>query len=258
MTTRFYLIIALVCGLGLSAFASGETFETLVAGKDSFTNVTVLNKTRTDVFISHSQGMTSLKVKDLGLSTQLKLGYQVELPKPKKTEAIMNAVDVNRLENDPRVQETEAVLAEKFSQAVEQFDKRIFYAFIAAIILCYLSFCSLCRSIAMKSANAPTQLIPLIWLPLLKQIPLLKAAGMGPWWILTNFVPGLFLLTYIIWSIKITQTRGKHIAFGIMLLFPVTNIIAFLYLAMSGSGPAEESGNRNIITLQSNQRREAA
>lgn len=258
MSTRFFLMIALVCALSPRAWAADEVFETLNIGKDSFTNVTVLNKTRNDVFISHSKGMASLKVKDLDLATQFKLGYQVELPKPKKTEVLLNAVDVSRLESDPRVQEVEALVAAKFTEAVENFDPRIFYAIIAGVILIYLSFCSLCRAICMKSANAPAQLIPLIWLPFLKQVPLLKAAGMSPWWILTNFVPGLFLVTYIVWSIRIAQTRGKHIAWGILLLFPVTNLFAFLYLALSGNGNSEESDRRNIITLQSSPRREAA
>lgn len=258
MSMRLYLIITLMCALGFSAFAADESFETLAVGKDSFTNVTVLNKNRSDVFISHSRGMANLKVKDLDLATQLKLGYQIEMPRPKKTEALMKAVNMDRLESDPRVQEAEALVTAKFAEAIDQLDPRIFYGFIAALIFSYLSFCSLCRSICMKSANAPAQVIPLIWLPLLKQIPLLKAAGMSPWWILTNIIPVLPLVPYIIWSIKITQTRGKHIAFGIMLLLPVTNIFAFLYLAMSGDGKEEGSDRRNVITLDAGPRREAA
>ena len=256
---RIAMAILLTWTVVLPAVAADETFGTLTVGGETFTNVMVLTKTRNDVFISHARGMASLKVKQLDTLTQIKLGYLVEAPKTARTPSIQGKVaDIARMEADPRVQAVEAELAARFIQALEQFDPRIFYGLIAAIILSYLSFSSLCRSICMKVAGPPKQLIPLIWLPLLKQIPLLKAAGMSPAWILTNLIPGLFLVTYIVWSFKITKARGKNVAVAVFLLLPVTNLFAFLYLAMSGDTANEDSKKRNVISLQSPSRREAA
>lgn len=261
-SVRAGLTILVAWMVALPALAADETFDTLTVGNATFTNVVVLNKTRNDVFISHSRGMASMKVKELDTATQIKLGYLVEMPKPVQSESIKQikekVADIREIESDPRVQAAEAELAARFTQAVEQFDPRIFYALIAAIILSYLSFSSLCRSICMKAATPPTQMIPLIWVPLLKQVPLLKAAGMSPAWILTNLIPGLFAITYIVWSFKIAKARGKHVAVAVLLLLPVTNLFAFLYLAMSRGAGDEEPVNRNIITLQTPPRREAA
>jgi hypothetical protein len=259
MLIRIWLFVVLAGSVAVAAPGVDEKFDFLTIGTNSFTNVTVLNKTRTDVFISHSKGMVSLKVKDLDTPAQLKLGYQIEQPKPTKTEAIKQTMaGITEMKEDPRVQAAEAEVFTRFAEALEQFDPRIFYGFIAAIILSYLSFSSLCRSICLKVATPPKDLIPLVWLPLLKQLPMLKAAGMSPAWMLTNLVPGLFLITYVVWSFKITQARGKHVAAAVFLLLPVTNLFAFLYLAMSG-GAAEPAGDRrNIISLHSPQRREAA
>lgn len=237
-----------------------EKFPTLTIGTNTFTNVTVLTKTRTDVFISHSSGMASLKVKEIDTAAQLKLGYQVAAPRPKPSEAFKKLTALTQeAEADPRVQAAEELAAERFLIAIEQYGNQLIYGLVAALILSYLSFSSMCRSICVKVAAVPKDLLPLVWLPLLKQLPLLKAAGMSPWWFLTNLVPGAILITYIVWGFKISRARGKNPAVGVLFLLPVFNIFAFLYLTasrgVSGSG---SSGGRNVIALQSSPKREAA
>jgi len=246
---------------GYSARAADEKFDTLTVGHQTFTKVLVLSKTRTDVFISHARGMTSLKVKDLDVDTQLKLGYQVEQPKPskiKEMEKAFKAPDLENLEQDPRMKNLDAETAARISEWIKQLDPMAIYGFLGGLALFYLLFCFLCRSLCLKTAAPPTALVPLVWFPLVKQIPLLKAAGMSPWWILTSFIPPLYLVTYIMWSFKIVQARGKHVIFAIMLLFPVTNILSFLFLALSRGCGDEDSSNPNVITLQSGPRKEAA
>lgn len=237
-----------------------EKFPTLTIGSVTFTNVTVLTKTKADVFISHSSGMASLKVKELDTETQLKLGYQVASPRPKPAEAFKKLTTLTReVEADPRIQAAEELAAERFLLAEEQYGDRLAYGFIAALILSYLSFSSMCRSICVKVASAPKDLLPLVWLPLFKQLPLLKAAGMSPLWFLTSFIPGAFLITYVVWGFKISRARGKNPAVGILFLLPVLNILAFLYLAASsGVAGSASSGGRNVIALQSSPKREAA
>jgi hypothetical protein len=213
------------------------------------------------VFISHAKGMASLKVKDLDVATQLKLGYQVEQPKPNKMvqmEEAFKAPDLENLEEDPRMKKLDAETVARVSQIIKQLDPTAIYGILGGLALFYLLFCFLCRCLCLKTAAPPTALVPLVWFPLVKQIPLLKAAGMSPWWILTNFVPPLFLITFIIWSFKIVQARGRHVIFGIMLLFPVTNILSFLFLALSRGCGDDGTSNPNVITLQSGPRKEAA
>lgn len=254
------LLSASLCWSAETAAPKDEKFDTLTIGSVTFTNVTVLNKTKADVFISHSAGMASLKVKELDLTTQLKLGYQVAPPRPKASDTFKKITALSQeVEADPRVQLAEELAAERLGLALEQYGDRLLYGFVAVLILSYLSFSSLCRSICVKVAAPPKELLPLVWLPLLKQIPLLKAAGMSPWWILTNFVPGLFLITYIVWGFKVSQARGKNPAVGVLLLLPILNIFAFLYLAMSsGVAGGASAGGRNVIALHSSPNRKAA
>lgn len=249
-------------GDALGATVVEEKFDTLTIGKETFTNATVLSKTRTDVFISHSRGMASFKVRDLDVPAQLKLGYQIEPPKQPKTEVLRQKVAViTDFESNPQVQAAEVEAVSRLSEPLErleELDPRIFYGFIAAIILSYLSFSGMCRSICMKAAIPPKDVILLVWLPLLKQIPLLKAAGMSPVWILTNLIPGLFVVTYAVWSFKITKARGKHVATAVFLLLPVFNVFAFLYLAFSSGAGESEEDNRKIISFQSTSHQKAA
>ena len=233
--------------------AVDDKFDSLRAGTNVYTKVTVLNKTRNDVFISHAQGMASIKVRDLDTATQLKLGYQVEPAKQTAVEKVIEASDLRRFEDDPRVQEIEGELIRQAESYIELLDQNTMYAIVAFIVLSYLLFSFLCRCICVKTSNPPS---PLIWLPFFKQIPLFKAAGMSGWWILSNFVPGLSLIAYMIWSIRIAQSRAKSVVWGVMLLLPVTNILAFLYLALSSDGRIKPA-RKNVISLGST-RREAA
>jgi hypothetical protein len=237
--------------------AVDEKFDSLRAGTNVYSKVTVLNKTRNDVFISHAQGMASIKVRDLDDATQLKLGYQVEPPRQTAVEKVIQASNLRqlqRVEDDPRVQEVEEHLVREAEPYIQLLDENTTHAIVAFVVLSYLLFSFLCRCICVKTSNPPS---PLIWIPFFKQIPLFKAAGMSGWWILSNFVPGLFLIAYIIWSFRIAQSRAKSVVWGVLLLLPVTNILAFLYLALSGDGKVKP-GRRNVISLQQNPRRDAA
>jgi len=259
---RCVLVASILVFAGqFSLRAADEKFETLTVGRQTYTKVLVLSKSRNDVFISHAKGMTSLKVKDLDVPTQLKLGYQVEQPKPSKMvqmEEAFRAPDLENLQEDPRMKRLDAKTTAWISQAVKQLDPTAIVGILGGLALFYLLFCFLCRFLCLKTAAPPTALVPLVWFPFVKQIPLLKAAGMSPWWILTSFVPPLFLVTYIIWSFKIVQARGKHVIFAIMLLLPVTNILSFLFLALSRGCGDDEPSNSNVITLQSGPRKDAA
>src|SRR5882672_8747444 len=155
MIRRFLLAWMLVFVSGYSARAADEKFETLTVGHQTFTKVLVLSKSRNDVFISHARGMTSLKVKDLDVATQLKLGYQVEQPKPskmKEMEKVFKAPDLENLEEDPRMKNLDAATAARVSQFVKQLDPTAISGILGGLALFYLVFCFLCRSLCLKTA----------------------------------------------------------------------------------------------------------
>jgi hypothetical protein len=72
-------------------------------------------------------------------------------------------------------------------------------------------------------------------------IPLLRAAGMSPWLFLALFVPVVNLIIWIVWCFRICRVRQKSAFVGLLMLLPVTNILAFVYLALSGYGPEADS-----------------
>jgi len=56
----------------------------------------------------------------------------------------------------------------------------------------------------------------------------------------------------ILWPLKIAKACGKSVWIGVLLLLPVTNLLAFLYLAFSG-GAAEsddEPPEPKVMSLQ--------
>jgi hypothetical protein len=250
-------VLAVILGLATASShgAAEETFETLAVGTNVYTKVTVLSKTRSDLFVSHSKGMGNIKVKDLEPSVQLRLGYQIEQPKAGKIEQIWQSTPLPALESDPRVQEFETTLVGPIAESIEQLDEQIAFAILGGLTSVYLLFSFLCRLICVKTGNPPSALI---WLPFFKQIPLLKAAGMSPWWILTNFLPGVSLILYIAWCFNITHARAKHVIVALLLVLPVINLFAFLYLALADARSPGQAANRNVISLRSTSQRRAA
>ena len=130
------------------------------------------------------------------------------------------------------------------------------YGVVAGVIAVYLLFCFCCRQLCVKTGKRGS---PLIWLPILKLFPLLRAADMSPWWML----PGVLLfpiagpIMYIVWSFKICRARDKSPVFGVLLLLPVLNVLSFLYLAFSGNGGTEAT-NSSVISLGPPPARKAA
>src|SRR3954447_6848327 len=59
-----------------------ETFPVLQVGSQTYSNVTVTSKTSRYIVIMHSQGLTSIKLKELSQEVLHGLGYNVEPPAP--------------------------------------------------------------------------------------------------------------------------------------------------------------------------------
>jgi cytochrome c biogenesis protein CcmG, thiol:disulfide interchange protein DsbE len=79
------LMVSVVClaTVCIPAQAAEDTYKTLQAGSQVYSNVTVTGSTPTVLYIQHSKGIGSVKLKDLTPELQKKYGFD-----PKKAEAV--------------------------------------------------------------------------------------------------------------------------------------------------------------------------
>ena len=252
-------LLVLAVGLVLiwsqaAADAVEQTFDVLDIGTHTYRNVTVTTKSKDYVFILHSAGMTNIKVAELTPELREKLGYE-ELPKPKP--AATNATvwakqTINKLET-PQVKAVEEQIMSTWRDQIQAQQKRlpaltrtILYEALGVFVALYLFHCYCCMLICQKAGQPPGFLV---WLPVLQIFPLLRAAGMSPWWFLALFVPLLNVVESVLWCLNIAKARNKSALVGILLLLPITNILAFLYLAFS-DGPERKRTNDRIPIMR--------
>ena len=251
MSARRLFLIAAAMAVGCSARAD-DFFESLTVGIETYSNVTVTTKTRTDVFISHARGIANLKVRDLDEAAQLKLGY--ELPKPveplKKRLALPKSLSLDPVQ----MREMEEKLTGEARERLKTVGPAMIAAVAGVLLALHLLFCYLCRLVCIK-ANSPPGV--LIWIPIAQLLPLLRAAGMSPVWMVAMFLPLLNLVGAIVWAHNISKARGKGVWTTVGLCLPVFNIVAFLYLALSDSLPEAEGPGKKLVTFHPPDRRAA-
>jgi hypothetical protein len=255
------LAVAIVGVLFATAFSTNvradDYLETFHVGSTVYSNVTVMTKSSTDIFFKHSFGIGNAKVREVDRATLMKLGYQLP-PETGDTRSVIDqslesavvtnlvsAVVTNLVTNE-RMQQAQALLNERMGDILEFFSEPVIYAVVAAFIGTYLFFCFCCRQICIKVGQRGS---PLIWLPILQQFPLYRAAGMSGWWVVLGIViPVTWPFLQIWWSFKIAAARSKSWLVGLFLILPLTNILAFFYLAFSGTG-SSDSNSSNVISL---------
>ncbi|MFM1769144.1 MAG: hypothetical protein RJA22_1673 [Verrucomicrobiota bacterium] len=251
-----------------------ERVDFLHTPKAHYTNVVILSKSQSSLFIRHAGGLASIKVRDLDKSTQLQLGYQLisdpaeevdPAPAPAQPDPEADAlaefeVTAPDLEFnlDPRYEEWYEKAVWESREFVAGMPPILRYAWLTLGGVLFLVF-SFCSHLICRKAGQPAN--PLVWLPVLQVIPLARAAGMSWLWCVGILVPGLNLLGYAIWCFQIATARGKAPWVGFLLLLPGLNILAFLYLALSDSrkDPQAAKGTRKVVVLnQPSSRRRAA
>jgi hypothetical protein len=251
---RLILLLLLLRPLVAGA-ALEQTFDVLQVGTTTYRNVTVTTKDKNYVFIIHSQGMTNIKVADLSSDLREKLGYVDPAARVKtNTPAIWARQTLTKLET-PQVTQLGTQVSgwlhpnpASLKAQLAQIAPRLLLIIAGAVLALFLfhSFC--CKLICEKAGSEPG---PLIWIPILQLLPLLKAANMSPWWFLGFLVPVVNLAAQVLWCIKISQARGKSIVVGLLLIFPLTSLFALLYLAFSdGRGGKKENRRVEIMTLE--------
>jgi hypothetical protein len=227
-----------------------DTFRVLQIGTRAYTNVTVTTKARDYIFILHASGMTNIKVGDLPPDLRVKLGYLKQEQKAvngagawaRQTIKKLNASEMEQL------QKRWCQLLPAGLNPKTLLTPQTLLLALATILAAYLFFCYCGMLICEKTGHKPGVMI---WLPVLQVFPLLKAAGMSPWWFVALLLPGLNLLAHIVWSLKIAEARRKSLGAGILLILPLINIVAFLYLAFSnGASPKKEEPVIQVMTLE--------
>ncbi|HET7626669.1 MAG TPA: DUF5684 domain-containing protein [Verrucomicrobiae bacterium] len=228
------------------ASTAEETFPIFQTRTATYTNVTVTTKSKNYVFILHSAGMANIAIEDLTPELKETLGYAT------KTEKHTFAGSILPKNLMPKISGQFKPLEDLWRERVQpklnhRISKNTLDIIFAISLVSYLFFCFCCQLICRK-AGKPAGF--LIWIPVAQWIPLLRAAGMSGWWFLAMFVPLLNVIAIILFSLKIAKARGKSALVGVLLLLPVTNFIAFLYLAFSGEPKKEEGKKYRSMSLQ--------
>jgi hypothetical protein len=237
-------------GLACAAWLGGQfmacgaeelTFAALQIGTRTYKNVTVSSKTKTYVVLMHAEGLMNLKVAEMPPELRQTLGYAPEPEKPKSGAAAASSWAEKEVAKfaPPEVQKLGKSLRERGlgAFAAGMFNPAWLAVSLCAMLLFHIAFCFCCRLICEKTGNSPGALI---WIPVLNLIPMLKAAGMSPGWIVAFVLPLLNIIAQIVWSFKISAARGKSAWVGLLLILPVTGLFAFLYLAFSSGADKED------------------
>ena len=242
------LLIIPFCAIG----AIEQTFDVLQIGTRTYKNVTVTTKAKDYIFILHSAGMNNVKVSDLPGDVRDKLGYS----------AVTDASNVGtnkisswarqtmaRIET-PRIKELEQALRShsmpgnlKVSIDAKQLLPLLLFTGVFYLIYCYCAML-----ICQKTGNPGGALV---FVPILQLIPLLRAAGMPLGWLVAFLIPGVNIFAWIAWAINIAEARGKSGWVAFFLILPGTNVLAFLYLALSNGTPEKKEDRRiEIMSLE--------
>ena len=228
------ILCALTIAMAVSAADTDVKLETVTADGETYSNVVVFSKSARHVSISHSRGMANIKAESLDTTTQRKLGFLAAV----EPAAVTKFPTLAGIAEDARFKE----LQERYQKNVEDFmaqlDPTMGYKILALLGILYLFYCYCCWQICRKTSNRAGLFV---WLPGFQMIPLLRAAGMSPWLFLALFLPVVNLIIWIVWCFRICRVRQKGPLLGVLMLLPVTNVLAFVYLALSGYGPEAEN-----------------
>ena len=127
------LLLLLPC-----AQADDQKFDTLEVGGVIYSNVTVMNKNATHVFITHGKSMASFRVTDLTPEIQRELGYAPpEPPKPKHNPI---TEPLSQLTEDPEIAEMQAKWQNEASLALAKADPKMLAGVGVGVVLVYLLF----------------------------------------------------------------------------------------------------------------------
>jgi hypothetical protein len=237
--------------------AEGPVVPLVQVRTESYRDVTLVSRTPTHLFVRHSRGVATIRVADVSVDVIRQLSdpnYSSSSASGASPAPEAAAADPVSGANPP-ASSSKARWISKLSNlfnsvrtgAQAHFSSGVVprmtlgaikrLIFLLVIVHLFMSYCA--KLICQKAGAEPG---PLVWLPILQIIPLLRAARMSRWWFLSSVVPVLNLVALVMWCVKIADARGKGILTAIMLLLPVTGFFAILYLAFSDRTSSDEDG----------------
>lgn len=232
-----------------------QTLPLLETKTGAYTNVTVTKKTKDWVFILHSQGVCNIRATDLSTAARIALGYEEAL-KPGETAKVAPASSQPFAQlSHLKLQEVEKFATDwRHNRKEKQAEFRAFLAanpmivcgILGVVAVLHIISSTLFWMICRKTHSAPG---PLVWVPILQLIPLLRAANMSRLWFFAFLIFPLNVIAQIVFSIKITKSRGKSPWVAFLLILPPTSLFAFLYLAFSRSAPVQMANNE-VLALE--------
>lgn len=256
---RFLRIVGLLCFASCvqPLWARDEAIAMIETDSQVYSNVTLISKSPTHVFIKHSRGFSGLKINELSHEVLAKLGLRQGAPPPAASFRYASAPLASigdsfkesplhqpvkdylaRFDLEPKITQTEGRILIEIHGESFVVDHNLIKGLLACLGFGYVLFCYcamlICRKSGLKAGFS-------CWLPFIQLIQLLRAAGMSGWLILLCLFPLFNLIVSIIWCFKISRARGKGGLTVLFLLLPITNVLAFLYLALSTDGKEEEA-----------------
>jgi hypothetical protein len=220
-----------------SAALADQFLPVLETKTGSYSNVTVTLKTSRHIHIRHDRGIANIDLHDIDHETKVALGFEAESSAVVADAGGAGGVTGEWLNALRRTRAAAAPAGEAAYEVPAGLSSGVMAMVMAVAILFHLFFAYCCRLICIKAGTEPGFMI---WIPVLQIFPLLRAAGMSGWWFIGMFVPILNIVIQILWCIKIVNVRGKHVIWSILLILPVANVLAFLYLAFSEDGASRE------------------
>lgn len=232
--------------------ANEESFDVLKVGTHTYKNVTVTTKQKDYIFIMHSDGMNNIKVSELTPELREMLGYNAAAAEAEKKSKAMPvwAKQAMAKIDLPQLKQLSASFIHPAASNFKGFThSNIFLPTLGIFAVSYLLFCYCSLLICQKTGNDAGLAI---WIPLLQIFPLLRAAGMAPGWFFVFLLPIVNIIALITWSVNIAQARGKSGWVALWLVLPLTNLLAYFYLAFSTTPKkAKHSVSRvEIMTLE--------
>ena len=262
MLRRLLTLVGLVLAAWSGVVRADIHLDMLKTRTDKYTDVTIYNRSKTDIFIRHARGIASVKFTDLDSETLALLNPTDQSFKnaaSSKSPAAVGASKTPMGVSDGEAAGSASKLSALKTRCLEKImpgfasleallsarqNRDFLWMVGAALLVAYLFVCFCLKLICEKAGATPGLLV---WLPILQLFPLLRAARMSGWWFLAWFVPVINLIAPIVWCFKIVDARGKNAFVAICLLLPVANLIALLYLAFSSGGGGELEVGRKIL-----------
>jgi hypothetical protein len=232
--------MAFAVTIGFAGWAQEDKLDSLTIAGNTFSNVTIISRTKTHLSFKHNGGFASVRLTELPQTEQTKVGYTP--PPPPKT-MVQRAREhtaeytgwIEGWLDQPRTKALIADVHAEVDRIINQNDTTIIYPAVAGVVCIYFLFCLAAVKICRKTTVRPGLWA---WLPGFQWISLFKAAGMSPWNFLLLFIPPINLIVMSVWCFKICRTRQKSSALGFLLLIPIVNIFIFFYLAFSAQKTA--------------------